>query len=399
MRHKILITSGILIALIVFITLAAYFFTQTGYFRRLVKNTAERIVSSSTGQSFKIGEVEGNFFYNIKLKDVTFEVENESFVSVKELSVTYSIPQMLNTAVLFSKVVPVDKLAVNGAQVRLIKYGDGTWNFSKIGSGSRKEKEKDKEKKGPPEWSIIVSDLLLDSSGLTVEDREAGRVSKYGIDDTELSAKLINIIGEIQVDLKHADLDAPTLGLNVRDLRAKALYTGDKAEISGLEVMLNGAEIRLDGEAGDLKGNPKITYSVSVRNFSLENVGTFNLESEGEGVFKDPKNIDARINIQIPESVVFGKKLSGSLDKISISGTVVDLGDGDIKSDLGEFVLSGKGDLARLIAGEGKNSFDVKVSLKDVKTTEIFSLIEEKTEKKTEAVNTKLGAILNADLH
>ncbi|MGH7851687.1 MAG: hypothetical protein ACREOP_15445, partial [Thermodesulfobacteriota bacterium] len=135
MRHKILITSGILISLIVFITLAAYFFTQTGYFRRLVKNTAERIVSSSTGQSFKIGEVEGNFFYNIKLKDVTFDVGNESFVSVKELSVTYSIPQMLNTAALFGKVVPVDRLAVNGAQVRLIKYGDGTWNFSKIGSG------------------------------------------------------------------------------------------------------------------------------------------------------------------------------------------------------------------------------------------------------------------------
>ena len=79
---------------------------------------------------------------------------------------------MLNTAVLFSKVVPVDGLAVNGAQVRLIKYGDGTWNFSKIGSGGKKEKEKDKEKKGPPEWSIIVSDLLLDDSDLTVDDRE-----------------------------------------------------------------------------------------------------------------------------------------------------------------------------------------------------------------------------------
>ena len=61
-------------------------------------------------------------------------------------------------------------------------------------------------------------------------------------------------------------------------------------------------------------------------------------------------------------------------------------------------LVSGKGDLARLISGKGKNSFDVKVSLKDVKTTEIFSLIEEKTEKKTEAVNTKLGAILNAEL-
>ena len=233
-----------------------------------------------TGQSFKIGEVEGNFFYNIKLKDVTFEVENESFVSVKELSVTYSIPQMLNTAVLFSKVVPVDGLSVNGARVQLIKYSDGTWNFSKIG-GSKKEKEKDKEKKGPPEWSIIVSDLQLEDGELIVDDRVGNKVSHYGIDDTELSAKLINITEEIHVDIKNADLDAPSQGLHIEDLRAKALYSGDKAEITDLEVMLNGAEIKLDAEAGNLKGNPKFSYSVSARNYSLEDVGTFNLESEG----------------------------------------------------------------------------------------------------------------------
>ena len=60
-------------------------------------------------------------------------------------------------------------------------------------------------------------------------------------------------------------------------------------------------------------------------------------------MFKDPKNIDARINIKIPESEVFGKKLSGSLDKISISGTGVDLGEGNIKSDLGELARKREG--------------------------------------------------------
>ena len=74
MRYKILITAGVILSLFVFITIAAYLFTQTEYFRNLVRSTAERIVSSSTGQSFKIGKVEGNFFYNIKLKDVSFDV-------------------------------------------------------------------------------------------------------------------------------------------------------------------------------------------------------------------------------------------------------------------------------------------------------------------------------------
>jgi translocation and assembly module TamB len=396
MRHKILITAGIIFSLLVLIAIAAYYVTQTVYFRTLVKNTAERIVSSSTGQSFRIGEVEGNFFYNVKLKDVSFEVEGESFVSVDELSVAYSIPQMLNTAVLLSKVVPIDSVAVSGARVRLIKYGDGTWNFGKIGKGT--EKEKDKEKKATPEWSVIVSDLLLDRSDLTIDNRKNKKVSTFSVDNTELSAKLIHIVEEIHVDLKNADLDAPSLGLSVKNLRAEALYTGDKAKISDLGVVLNGADIKLEAKAGNLKGDPEISYKVSARDYKVADIGTFSLESEGEGVFKGPKDIDARINVNIPESELFGKKLSGSLDKISVTGTGVDLGEGIIKSDLGELLLSGNGDLGRLITGDGKNSFDVKLALKDVKTTEIFPLIEERTEKKTDAVIAKLGAILNADL-
>lgn len=399
MRYKILITAGVILSLFVFITIAAYLFTQTEYFRNLVRSTAERIVSSSTGQSFKIGKVEGNFFYNIKLKDVSFDVEDEGFVSVKELSVTYSIPEMLNTAVLVSKVIPVGDIAVNGVRVNLIKYGDGTWNFDKIGRGKEKEREREKEKKGPPDWSIIVSELLLKDGELTVDDRENNRVAKYGIDRTELSAKLINITEKIAVDLKNADLDAPSEKISIKGLKARALYSGDKAEIKDLEVTFNGAGIKLDAEAENLRDRPEFSFRVSAHDYKLEDVGTFNLESEGKGEFISPKNIKADLNIQIPGSELFGKKLSGSLDRISMSGTAIDLGEGNIKSDLGELNLSGKGDIIRLITGEGKNSFTVNVSLKEVKTTEIFSLIEEKTDKKTEAVNTKLGAILNAELH
>jgi len=398
MRHKILIAAAIVIVIFISVTIAAYFFTQTERFRTLVKNTAERLVSSATGQSFKIGSVEGNFFYNIKLKDVTFEVEKENFVTVDELSVTYSIPRMLNTAVLTSKVIPIDGITLNGARVNLIKYGDGTWNFSKIGSRSAKEKEKDKEKKGLPEWSIIASGLDINGSSLRIDDRESGKVSEYRIDDAELSAKLINITEEIQVDIKNADLEAPSQGLTVKGLKVNAVYTGEKAKVSGLEAALNGAGIKLDAEAGGLRDKPDISYALSVSGYKVEGVGTFNLESEGKGVFKGSKNIDAEINIKIPESELFGKKLSGTLDKITVSGTALDLGEGNVQYELGGLSLTGKGDLARLISGEGKNSFSVRASLKDVNTTGIFSLIEEKTEKKTEAVNTKLGAILNADL-
>ncbi|HVY54959.1 MAG TPA: translocation/assembly module TamB domain-containing protein [Thermodesulfobacteriota bacterium] len=398
MRHKVLIAAAVVIVILVIVTIAAYFFTQTSYFRSLVKNTAERLVSSATGQSFSIGSVEGNFFYNIKLKDVKFEVEKESFVEVDELSVTYSIPRMLDTAVLSSRIIPVDGITLNGARVSLIKYGDGTWNFGKIGNRSIKEKDKEKEKKGPPEWSIIVSGLDIQGSSIKVDDRESGKVSEYRIDNTSLSAKLINITEDIQLDIKNADLEAPSQGLTVKGLKANAGYTGDKAKISGLELTLNGAGIKLDAEATGLKDTPEISYKLSASGYKVEDVGTFSVESKGKGVFKGPKNIDAKINIEIPESELFGKKISGTLDNITVSGTTLDLGSGNIQSDLGGLTLSGEGKLTRLISGEGKNSFSVRASLKDINTTEVFSLIEEKTQKTAGEISTKLGAILNADL-
>ncbi len=398
MRSKILITIGIFFSVLILLVIGAFFFTQTEYFRTLVRRTAESIVSSSTGQTFSIGKLEGNFFYNIKLEDVSFRVENENFVSVKEISVNYSLPQMLDGTMLFSKVVPVDKISISGVDVNLVKYGDGSWNFGKIGSGKDKDKKKDEEEKPPPDWSVILSDLLLKDAEITLDDRESKKVSKYLIHETDLSAKLINITEKMEIDLRNADFDAPSEDISVMGLSTKAMYTGDTAEIDNFRVLFNEAEIKLEAQAENLKNNPKVSFNASAHDYVLKDIGTFNLETEGEGEFVSPKDIRAEMSVKIPESEVYGKKLTGSLAKITMSGTRVELGEGDIKTELGDVLLSGNADLSRLIAKEGSNSFSLKLSLKDVKTTEIFTLLEEKADTKTEAIYTQLGAVLNASL-
>lgn len=397
MRSKILITIGIFFSVLILLIIGAFFFTQTEYFRTLVKRTAESIVSSSTGQTLSIGKVEGDFFYNIKLEDVSFRVEEENFVSIKEISVNYSLPQMLDGTMLFSKVVPVDKISISGVDVNLIKYGDGSWNFSKIGSED-KDKKEDKEKAGPPDWSVILSNLLLKNAKIALDDRENKKISKYEIHETDLSAKLINITEKMEVDLRNFDFDAPSEDISVRGLSTKALYNGDKAEIDNLRVLLNGAEIKADAKAGNLTANPEFSFNVSAHDYKLKEIGTFNLETEGKGKFVSPKDIQAEVSIKIPDSEVYGKKLTGSLAKITMSGTRIEIEEGNINTELGDLLLSGNADLGRLIAEERGNSFSLKLSLNDVKTTEIFSLLEEQADTKTEAVNTELGAILNASL-
>ncbi|MCK5390916.1 MAG: AsmA family protein, partial [Deltaproteobacteria bacterium] len=188
MRKKILASIGIFFIVIILALVGLLFLSQTQYFRNFVRSTAESIVSSTTGQTFTIGALEGNFFNNIKLSDISFVIEGENFVSVKEITLDYALLQMLNSTTLFSKVVPIDDLLITGLDVNLIKYSDGTSNYEKIGEDSE-QKEEDTEK-SPPDWSIILSKFLLTDAQITTDDRVASKVSKYEIPEVDLSVKL-----------------------------------------------------------------------------------------------------------------------------------------------------------------------------------------------------------------
>lgn len=400
MRRKILLTVLIFFILVIILLVGAFFFTQTQYFRDFARRTTESIVSSTTGQEFTIGSLEGNFFNNIKLTDVSFKVEGESFVTVQEVSLDYSIPQMLDGSLLLSKIIPIYDLKINGLDVNMVKYEDGTWNFAKIGNKEEKEKKTAQEKETTfPDWNIILEQFLLKDGEIKIEDRQGNKISKYTIPEIDMSVNLIDIYREIDLNLKNADVYATSPNLRVEGLSAKAFYSQEKADIENLSVLLNGSEIKLNGKASDLDTSPEFSYDFSVQNYVLENLGTVSVNTKGSGVYKDKKDLNAQISVEIPESEMLGRKLTGAIDEISINGSSLEIGGGNIKSELGKVDISGSGDLSRLITKEGANNFNLDVSLNDVKTKEIFSLLKEHGETEPTALNTELGATLNATLN
>lgn len=399
MRKKILISISIFFALIIVLFVGLMFFTQTQNFRNFARNTAESIVSSTTGQTFTIGNLEGNFFTNITLTDVSFVVEGESFVSVKEVTIDYAFFQMLNSTNLFSKVVPVDDLLISGLDVNLIKYSDGTWNFEKIGSDE--EKPEENQEKTPPAWSIILSKFLLTDANITTDDRASNKVAKYEIPVIDLSIKLIDIYREIDLNLKNADFKAVDQNLSVSGLSTKAIYSEDKVVIDNLKVMFNDAEINLNADAENLLEKPKFSLDASIKNYVIENIGTVNLEAKGSGQYVSSNDIRASASITMPDSELLNKKISGTLEEITMSGTTINISSGNFNSDLGKISLGGDINLNRIITKEGNNNFDITLNLDDIKTTEIFSLIEAASDTETSSfpIDTQLGAVLNSEIN
>ncbi len=402
MRKKILISIGIFFVFIVLALFGLLFISQTEQFRNFVRTTAESIVSSTTGQTFTIGSLEGNFFNNLKLTDVSFVVEGENFVSVDEIAIDYALLHMLNSSTLFSRVIPVDDLIITGLDVNLIKYPDGSWNFERIGKakdGEEAEKDDSGKDKGPPEWSIVLSKFLLQNALITTDDREQNKVSKYEIPEVDLSVKLFDIYREIDLNLKNAEFNAPEQNISVSGLTTKAFYSDDKISIDDFKVLFNDAEININAEAEGLQERPKFSFKADVKNYVIENIGTINLETEGSGEYLSSNDIRANATIKIPESEILQKKISGTLETITMSGTTINISGGSFDSSLGVIKLDGDIDLRRIISKEGDNNFNLTLLLDNIKTTEIFSLIDAATSGPREfPIDTELGATLNSEI-
>ncbi len=399
MRKKILVSISIFFGVVIIALVGLMFLTQTQYFRNFARSTAESIVSSTTGQKFSIGNLEGNFFQNITLSDVSFVVEGENFVSVKEVTIDYAFFHMLNNTNLFSKVIPVDDISISGLDVNLIKYANGTWNFEKIGSGE--EKKEEKKDTGPPSWSIILSKFLLTKAEITVDHRAEKKVAKYEIPEVDLSIKLIDIYRAIDLDLKKADLNAPDQNLSITGLSTEAYYSEDRVNVDNLSLLFNGAEINLNADAENLQENPKFSLDASVKNYVIENIGTINLETKGSGEYISSNDIRGSLTIDIPESEILQKKISGTLEDITMSGTTINISGGNFNSDLGKIALGGDINLNRIITKEGNNNFNLTLNLDDIETTEIFTLIEaaSNTEASSLPIDTQLGAVLNSEIN
>ncbi len=397
MRSKILKTIGIFFTILILLLVAISIFLQTDYSREFIKNVAEKTVTAATRQTFTIGKVEIDFIRGIRLMDVCFKIEKEKFISIEEASIQYSLPLILNSSMLFARVIPINNIVLKGVNVNLIQEKDGNWNFSKIGEKKEEKEDKEEQNKEHPGWSIILRNFLLQDAYITSENRKKNEIVQAEIPELIFSLKMFNVTKKIELDLKKAVLNISPQEIKVGGLSTKAVYTGDKASIKNLSLNLNGAEIKLDGEIENFE-EPGFKFKASAYGYELRDIGVLNAEIEGSGKYKSPEDIEAEVTVKMPYSQLMGKKVEAAISSIKIQGTNLEISSGVVRTDFGETSFSGDASLRRMLNQEGANDFNFHVLLRDIKTTEIFALIEKQSKEKHRIINPDLDAKLNADL-
>lgn len=259
-----------LIAISVFLglVLLALILTQTAWFRNFLIEKVQSIASKQINGELVIGELEGNFLSELKLKNVSLSIKNETVASFESLQLNYNLRALLK------KEIHVDSVILRTPFVYLKQEADSTLNLQHILVES--EKEKTKSSSSPFTFKINAPFVSIRNGSVKTE------FGSEFIPDTVTGFNLL--VGgnysskDIQVDLEELNFQTRNPSLVVTEI--STFIQKDKSGISvdslliktsGTRIAVNGEFQSLDRLEGDLSINPlnKEEFSIFVPSVKL----------------------------------------------------------------------------------------------------------------------------------
>ncbi len=408
MRSKVLKPIGIFLLIVALLAGLMFFAVQSNIFKQFLRVTTNAVVSSLTNQGFIIGSIEGDFLRGIILRDVSFEIEGQPFIETDEIFIDYSLPLLLDSSMLFSKVIPLDEVSITGLQINLIQNEDRTWNFEKLGAW-----EEPKDKKDSPGWNIFIQNAILSQAKIRIDDRVKKEITDLKSDKIDLTIKMFKIDQRVEMQLRKSNLgivfqDPDSEILYLDDITGRATYTKgkgtDKFDIKRLKFFLGGSEVSLKGVATNLQHPDFSLQALAVNIGKDENIGDINLELEAKGHYENYRYLTANGKLKLVKSSLRGESLSGGIDDIKVDGPEITLRGGKLSTDFGSASFSGDLDLPEMLADGKDNKLDINLSINSLNASRILEMLEknealEKNKELEEQVNSILDANLNGALN
>lgn len=267
------IGKALLFLFILFLLLVS--FTQTSYFRNLLRDEIIRIAQKELNGEIQIGSIYGTLFSSITLKNVDYQIDGVKFVSAGTIHIS------INSIGLFQKKIIVNKIFLEDGYLNIIQFKDGKWIFEKI---LKLPSPPDTTPSAKFDFDVFLKSLVFNDFNLSFRKNidstnHTSKVFYNAINyddliisnlDAEISASLRFKSNQYDLNILDLRFNSNINGFNVEDLDWKISLDKKKQLLSRLKLNTTRTDLKIDLEMNDLDlSDPDLMTSIENKYFKV----------------------------------------------------------------------------------------------------------------------------------
>ena len=156
-------------------------FTQTGWFRDILKVQVVGIANERLNGILSIAEIKGDFFSDIEISGIRIEENDTTLVYTEKLSLDYDL-----SGILF-KSIEINFIKIDSIYVLLKQENDTTWNLTKLLKESEEPEEPDTAE-SEFDWNIDLNMFELLRTEVNIVTNDTSSVIPRKLDNINFAA-------------------------------------------------------------------------------------------------------------------------------------------------------------------------------------------------------------------
>lgn len=233
--------------------------TQTPWFRDWLRGYVVREADQYLNGNLSIGSLGGNLFYGVQLEDVAINVNGERVVTLKRLTIKYSIEELIASG------MTVRQIRLEQPSV-LIRHDATGWNLAQL--VKRQQQEANRTGPGSP---LSLPDIEIVDGRAVIDDRAPSSSYRLPqeIDALNLNAGYQYEPVHYSLTLNSLNFAAKTPDLSVQQLAGRLGQRDNTIHIENLTVRTPASAVTIDGDVQTGGSNPTVQLSVHAPKLSL----------------------------------------------------------------------------------------------------------------------------------
>jgi autotransporter translocation and assembly factor TamB len=245
--------------LLVGIVAFALIVSQTPWFRDWLRKVAIKESKLFLNGDLSIGRLEGNVFYGVQLKDIAIDVNGEHIVSVKQIDLAYSLPELLSKGI----VIPTIRL---DEPFVVARHDANGWNLA--GLVKRQQQEADRE---GPRRSVSLPHIEIANGRASIDDRAPSDAYRFPsqVENINLNAGFLYEPVHYSLTLDQFSFVGKAPDLTLSKLTGRLGVRDENLHVESLALQTRDSSVTIDGVIRGYLSHPSLQVTVTTPRLSL----------------------------------------------------------------------------------------------------------------------------------